>query len=115
MSSIYFIALPLLFGFAVPILSKFGRDAVAYTSTLMQIFLFGLAISLWGSSEVEVIAINPPLGISLVVNSISILFVTLFTFLMMVLSIYYLSMRIKGPYHSEKKFFILIIFYYIYK
>jgi proton-translocating NADH-quinone oxidoreductase chain N len=108
MSSIYFIALPLLFGFAVPILSRFGRDAVAYTSTLMQIFLFGLAISLWGSSEVEVIAINPPLGISLVVNSISILFVTLFTFLMMVLSIYYLSMRIKRPYHSEKKFFILI-------
>lgn len=108
MSSIYFVALPLFFGFAVPIIARFGKNSVAYTSTLMQLGLFGLALSLLSTRAVEVIAINPPLGISFVLNEVSTLFVLLFTFLMLLFSIYYLQMRKSHAYASENKFFILI-------
>jgi len=110
MSSVYFIALPLLFGFAVPILNKFGKNGVAYASTLMQLVLLFLAFSKISMphSLVEVIAINPPLGISLVLNKTSILFVALFTLMMLLFSIYYLGLRREKPYKNENKFFILI-------
>lgn len=110
MSSILFIALPLLFGFATPILSKFGKNGVAYTSTLMQLFLLVLAISLLTttSSYVEIISIAPPLGISFVLNSASLFFVLLFTLLMTLFSFYYLIHRKTDAYKEETKFFILI-------
>ena len=110
MSSILFIALPLLFGFATPILSKFGKNGVAYTSTLMQLFLLVLAISLLSttSSYVEIISISPPLGISFVLNSASLFFVLLFTLLMTLFSFYYLIHRKTDAYKEETKFFILI-------
>ncbi len=110
MSSIYFVALPLLFGFATPIVSKLGKNGVAYTSTLMQASLFLLSVSLMLSTSwhVEIIAINPPLGISFVLNKASLFFVVLFTFLMTIFSLYYLSLRRTNPYKDENKFFILI-------
>ena len=110
MSSILFVALPLLFGFATPILSKFGKNGVAYTSTLMQLFLLALAISLLTttSSYIEIISIAPPLGISFVLNSASLFFVVLFTLLMTLFSLYYLTQRKTDAYESETKFFILI-------
>lgn len=110
MSSIYFIALPLLFGFATPILAKFGKNGIAYVSTAMQTALFLLALSLLFSTDwhVEIISIAPPLGISFVLNKASLFFVTLFTFLMMLFSFFYLGHRKTEPYHHEGKFFILI-------
>jgi len=110
MSSILFVALPLLFGFATPILSKFGKNGVVYTSTLMQLFLLSLAISLLTtpSSYVEIISIAPPLGISFVLNSASLFFVVLFTLLMTLFSLYYLMHRKTDAYEDETKFFILI-------
>jgi len=110
MSSIYFIALPLLFGFATPLLKKLGKNGIAYTSTLMQVALFLLALSLLFSTtwHVEVISIAPPLGISFVLNKASLFFVLLFTFMMMLFSFYYLGLRKTDPYESESKFFILI-------
>jgi formate hydrogenlyase subunit 3/multisubunit Na+/H+ antiporter MnhD subunit len=110
MSSILFIALPLLFGFATPILSKFGKNGVVYTSTLMQLFLLALAISLLTttSSYVEIISIAPPLGISFVLNSVSLFFVVLFTLLITLFSLYYLIHRKTDAYEDETKFFILI-------
>jgi len=110
MSSILFVALPLLFGFATPILSKFGKNGVAYTSTLMQLFLLALAVSLLmtTSSYVEIISIAPPLGISFVLNSASLFFVLLFTLLMMLFSFYYLIHRKTDAYKDETKFFILL-------
>jgi len=110
MSSILFIALPLLFGFATPILNKFGKNAVVYISTYMQAFLLYLAFTLLSgnSSHIEIISIAPPLGISFVLNSISLLFVTLFTFMMTLFSLYYLSHRKTKPYKNETKFFILL-------
>jgi len=110
MSSILFIALPLLFGFATPILSKFGKNGVAYTSMLMQLFLLSLAVSLLmtTSSYVELISIVPPLGISFVLNSASLFFVLLFTLLMTLFSLYYLIHRKTDAYKDETKFFILL-------
>ena len=110
MSSIYFVALPLLFGFAVPLLTKLGKNGVAYTSTLMQTGLFILASALLISTSwhVEIISINPPLGISFVLNEASLFFVTLFTLLMMLFSFYYMGLRKTDPYENENKFFILI-------
>jgi len=110
MSSIYFIALPLLFGFATPLLAKLGKNGIAYVSTLMQAGLFLLALSLLLSTtwHVEVISIAPPLGISFVLNKASLFFVLLFTFMMMMFSFYYLGLRKTDPYKSEGKFFILI-------
>lgn len=110
MSSILFVALPLLFGFATPILSKFGKNGVAYTSTLMQLFLLALAVSLLTStsSYVEIISIAAPLGISFVLNSASLFFVLLFTLLMTVFSFYYLGYRKTDAYKDETKFFILL-------
>lgn len=110
MSSIYFVALPLLFGFAVPLLTKLGKNGVAYTSTLMQAGLFILASTLLISTSwhVEIISINPPLGISFVLNEASLFFVTLFTLLMMLFSFYYMGLRKTDPYANENKFFILI-------
>lgn len=108
MSSLLFIALPLLFGFATPILNKFGKNSVAYTSTIMQMFLLYLSFYLFGSSDVEIISIAPPLGISFVLNSISLVFVLLFTFLITMFSLYYLSFRKTKAYKNETKFFILL-------
>jgi formate hydrogenlyase subunit 3/multisubunit Na+/H+ antiporter MnhD subunit len=110
MSPIYFIALPLLFGFATPLLGKLGKNGIAYVSTLMQTGLFILAFFLLLSTSwhVEVISIAPPLGISFVLNEASLLFVLLFTFMMMMFSFYYLGLRKTDPYESEGKFFILI-------
>ncbi len=110
MSSILFIALPLLFGFATPILSKFGKNGVAYTSTLMQLFLLALAISLLTttSSYIEIISIAPPLGISFVLNTASLFFVALFTLLITLFSLYYLTYRKTNAYENETKFFILL-------
>ena len=110
MSSILFIALPLLFGFATPILSKFGKNGVVFGSTIMQFFLLYLALSLVNidDSFVEIISIAPPLGISFVLSKASLLFVTLFTFLMVVFSLYYLVHRKTDAYENETKFFILL-------
>ena len=110
MNSILFIALPLLFGFSTPIISKFGKNAVAISSLFMQLFLFILAIYLLlgTTTTIEIISINPPLGISLVLNKISLFFVTLFTFLMVAFSIYYFIHRKTNSYKNENKFFILI-------
>ena len=110
MSSILFIALPLLFGFATPILNKFGKSGVVYASTFMQAFLLYLAFTLIGSDtpHIEVISIAPPLGISFVLNATSLFFVALFTFLMTLFSLYYLSHRKTNPYKNETKFFILL-------
>jgi multicomponent Na+:H+ antiporter subunit D len=110
MSSILFIALPLLFGFAAPLLNKLSKNGVAFTSTLMQLFLLYLAFDLLAttSSHVEIISIAPPLGISLVLNKASLLFVALFTFLMSLFSLYYLSHRQTDAFANETKFFILI-------
>jgi len=110
MSSILFIALPLLFGFSTPILNKFGKNAVVFTSTLMQTFLLYLAFTLLGenSSHIEIISIAPPLGISFVLNAVSLFFVALFTFLMVMFSLYYISHRKTDAYKNETKFFILL-------
>lgn len=110
MSSTLFIALPLFFAFATPFIGKFGKNAVAYSSTLMQIFLLYLAFTLLSTTafHVEVISIAPPLGISFVLNKASLLFVTLFTLLMTLFSLYYLSYRQTNPYKQETKFFILL-------
>jgi len=110
MSTVLFVALPLLFGFATPILSKFGKNGVAYTSTLMQLFLLYIAISLLSTdaTSVEIISIFPPLGISFVLNSASLLFVTLFILLMTLFSFYYLVHRKTDAYKNESKFFILL-------
>lgn len=110
MSTVLFVALPLLFGFATPILSKFGKNGVAYTSTLMQLFLLYIAISLLikDASSVEIISISPPLGISFVLNTASLFFVALFTLLLTLFSLYYLSYRKTDAYENETKFFILL-------
>ena len=110
MSSIYFVALPLLFGFATPLLKKLGKNGVAYASTGMQAVLFLLALNLAATSswEVEVISINPPLGISFVLNGASLFFVLLFTLLMLLFSLYYMGMRKENPFPDENKFFILV-------
>jgi proton-translocating NADH-quinone oxidoreductase chain N len=110
MSSVLFIALPLLFGFATPILNKLGKNAVVYSSTLMQIFLLYLAFTLLSQNapHVEIISIAPPLGISFVLNATALFFVALFTFLTTLFSLYYLSHRKTNAYKNETKFFILL-------
>jgi proton-translocating NADH-quinone oxidoreductase chain N len=109
MSSILFIALPLLFGFATPILSKLNKNGVVIGSTIMQIFLLYLAsISLKEvGTYVEVISISPPLGISFVLSKASLFFVALFTFLMVIFSLYYIKHRKTYTYKNENKFFTL--------
>ena len=110
MSSTLFITLPLLFGFATPILSKFGKNGVVYASTLLQVFLLYLALDLLSTTSlaVEVISIAPPLGISFVLNKASLLFVALFTLIMALFSLYYLSHRKTLGFKNETKFFILL-------
>jgi proton-translocating NADH-quinone oxidoreductase chain N len=110
MSSILFIALPLLFAFCVPLLEKLGRNGVAYASTLMQIFLAALAFSFFGLEhpQLEIIAIAPPLGISFVLDQASVFFVALFSSLMTLFSLYYLWQRKIKSYKNEAKFFILL-------
>ena len=80
MSSVLFVALPLLFGFATPLLSKLGKNGVVYSSTLMQVFLLFLAFTLLSSTQnhVEIISIAPPLGISFVLNKASLFFLQVF-------------------------------------
>jgi len=110
MSSVLFVALPLLFGFATPILSRVGKNGVVYSSTLMQMFLLYLSFSLLSSSSshVEIISIAPPLGISFILNKASLFFVALFTFLITIFSLYYISHRKIDAYENETKFFILL-------
>jgi len=110
MHATLFIALPLLFAFATPFLGKFGKNAVAYTSTLLHLFLLFLALNLLTHTplHVEVISIAPPLGIAFVLDKASLLFVGLFTLLMALFSLYYLGHRETTPYKQESKFFILL-------
>ena len=109
MSLVLFVVLPLLFGFTTPILSKFGKNSIAVTSTLMQLFLLVLAFSLIDTQPyIEIISIAPPLGISFVLNKVSLFFVMLFIFLMLTFSLYYLSYRKTDAYKNETKFFILL-------
>lgn len=110
MSSILFVALPLLFGFATPLISKLGRNAIMYSSLAMQMFLLYLSFDLLSctSLHVEIISIAPPLGISFVLNSVSLFFVALFTFLTVLFSLYYFHHRKTEPYENEVKFFILL-------
>ncbi len=111
MSSTLFIALPLLFGFATPLLSRLGKNALAYTSVLMQLSLLGLALSLLlahSSTTVELISIAAPLGISFVLSTASLLMVLLFTLLMTLFSLYYLFQRRANAYANESKFFTLL-------
>ena len=110
MSSILFIALPLLFGFSTPLFSKLGKNSVAYISTLMQLFLLYLAFNLLSTttSHIEIISIAPPLGISFVLNKVSLFFVLLFTLMVNIFSLYYLTHRKINPYKDETKFFILV-------
>jgi proton-translocating NADH-quinone oxidoreductase chain N len=110
MSSVLFVALPLLFGFATPLLSRLGKNAVVYASVAMQLFLLCLSFYLLESVSlhVEIISIAPPLGISFVLNSVSLLFVTVFIFLTTLFSFYCLSHRETGSYENETKFLILL-------
>ncbi len=110
MSSIFFIALPLLFAFATPLFLRLGKNAVAYASLVMQLFLLYLAFYLLSTIflHVETISIASPLGISFVLNSVSLFFVALFTFLITLFSLYYLGHRKTDAYENETKFFILI-------
>jgi len=110
MSSILFIALPLLFGFITPLLNKLSKNAVVYASTLMQVFLLYLVFTLLSQNtpHIEIISIAPPLGISFVLNATALFFVALFTFLMTLFSLYYLSHRKTNAYKNETKFFILL-------
>ena len=73
MSSTLFIALPLLFGFIAPLFVKFGKNTTAIVSTTMQLFLFLFSVSLLVDAKgyVEIISINPPLGISFVLTKAS--------------------------------------------
>ncbi len=110
MSSILFIALPLLFGFATPILNRFGKNGVVYGSMFMQIFLLYLVFKLLfnTTSHIEIISIAPPLGISFVLNKASLFFVLLFTFLITMFSFYYQGHRKNNAYRDDTKFFILL-------
>ncbi|MFT5659751.1 MAG: multicomponent Na+:H+ antiporter subunit D [Sulfurimonas sp.] len=110
MSSILFIALPLLFGFTTPILNKLSKSGVVYTSTIMQAFLLYLAFTFLNENtqHIEIISIAAPLGISFVLNTNSLFFVALFTFLMLLFSLYYISHRKTDSYKNETKFFILL-------
>jgi len=110
MSTVLFVVIPLLFGFTVPLFTKFGKNAVAYVSTLMQLSLLAMAANLLitNSLNVEVISIAPPLGISFVLNSVSLFFIVLFTSLMTLFSLYYLIYRRADAYENETKFFILL-------
>lgn len=91
-------------------MQKINKNTAVYISTLLHIVLFALAITMFvsKSSGVEIISITPPLGISFVFNGISLFFVALFTFLMMMFSLFYLSYRKENAYKDESKFLILI-------
>ncbi len=110
MSSILFVALPLLFGFATPIFSKLGKNSVFYFSTALQLFLLFLSLYLISTTDqyVEIISIAPPLGISFVLNKASLFFVLLFTFLTTMFSLYYGVHRKTDAFTNETKFLILI-------
>ena len=110
MSSILFVALPLLFGFSTPIFAKFGKSSVFYFSTFLQLFLLFLAIYLISTTtqHVEIISIAPPLGISFVLNKASLFFVLLFTFLTSMFSLYYSVHRKTDAFANETKFLILV-------
>ena len=108
--STLFIALPLLFGFLTPLFEKFGKNSVAYISTFMQFILFLLSVKLLftTSLHIDVISIAQPLGISFVLSKVSLVFVTLFSAIVTIFSLYYLSYRKINPYQNETKFFILL-------
>jgi proton-translocating NADH-quinone oxidoreductase chain N len=110
MSSVLFVALPLLFGFATPLLLRLGKNAVFYSAIAVQLFLLYLAASalLSGACYVESISIAPPLGISFALNSASLFFVALFSLLTTLFLLYYLSHRKSNAYDNETKFLILV-------
>lgn len=110
MSSVLFIALPLLFSFSTPFISKIGKNSIIYTSIALQSFLLYIAFSFFSLAlpQLEIIAIAPPLGISLVVTKASLLFVILFIFISLIITLFYFSNKKEQSYNNEAKFFILL-------
>ncbi len=85
MSLVYFVALPLLASFLTP----FYKEYLNYVSVFLHILLLGMALQLGQSLPlIEYIAFDSPLGIGFVLDQASWFFVVLFTFVMLLFSIY---------------------------
>jgi len=104
MSATLFIAFPLLFGFLALFFDKVNKRLPLFASILTQLFLLKISIDLFKKAPfIEEISISQPLGISFAVNELSLIFVTLFIFMTLIATIYYLTQK-----DIEYKFLILI-------
>jgi len=113
-SPVFFIAVPLLAAFLIPLLGYIWKELVRILPGLVLLYLLALSVSLMGQvvhtgTIVEVIAgWAPPWGINLVFSSLTGLLTTIMLFLGFVIWVY--SYRFKNiDFERAKKYFILFM------
>ena len=98
MSLLYFVVIPLLASFLTP----FFKEYLKYVSVAMNLILLLLALSFLDKLPItEFISFDSSLSISFVLDSASLFFIILFTFIMLLFSLYHLQEK------SRKDMFIL--------
>ena len=98
MSLLYFVIIPLLASFLTPFL----KDYLKYISVALNLSLLIFALSFINKLPItEYISFDSPLSISFVLTSASLFFIILFTFIMLLFSLYTIKDK------SQKDMFIL--------
>ncbi len=108
MSLGYYFLLPVLFSFLIPFFKKLGKSGVGYSSVLLNLILFGGAFSYTFASipKIAEFSIAPPMGIAFVLDRLSLLFLLIFTFSSLMVSIYLITYFKEQTNENESRFYL---------
>ncbi|MCF6172811.1 MAG: hypothetical protein L3J44_03395 [Campylobacteraceae bacterium] len=90
MSLGYYFLLPVIFSFFTPFFRKFGTFWLRSSSVLLNLFLFAQTLEYMKVTlpQISQFSIAPPIGIAFVLDNFSLLFLLIFTFSGLIVSLY---------------------------
>ncbi len=108
MSLGYYFLLPVIFSFLTPFFKKLGDYGVRGSSVLLNIILFyeALTYTKVNLPQIAEFSIAPPLGIAFILDQFSLLFLLIFTFSGLVVSLYLLWYFKVNKNDNETRFYV---------
>jgi len=108
MSLGYYFLLPVIFSFLTPFFKKFGAFGVRGSSILLNAILFiqSLQYTKMDLPQITQFSIAPPLGIAFILDNFSMLFLLIFTFCGLVVSVYMLWYFKENDAKNETRFYV---------
>ncbi len=108
MSLGYYFLLPVIFSFLTPFFKKLGNYGVRGSSVLLNIILFyeALTYTKVNLPQIAEFSIAPPLGIAFILDQFSLLFLLIFTFSGLVVSLYLLWYFKVNKNDNETRFYV---------